>query len=47
MRRAAILPLGKVAKLHDLPESGAYLVVAPIKIAGGSGGQVRIFAIIP
>jgi kynurenine formamidase len=30
-----------------LPEAGADLIVAPIKIAGGSGGQVRIFAVVP
>ena len=39
--------LENVANVHLLPEAGAYLIVAPIKIAGGSGGQVRIFAIIP
>ena len=39
--------LENVANLHLLPESGAYLIVAPIKIEGGSGGQVRIFATIP
>jgi len=39
--------LENVANLHLLPESGAYLIVAPIKIQGGSGGQVRIFAAIP
>ena len=30
-----------------LPESGAYLIVAPIEIHGGSGGQVRVFAVVP
>jgi len=39
--------LENVANVHLLPEAGAYLIVAPIKIAGGSGGQVRIFAVIP
>ena len=39
--------LENVANLHLLPEVGAYLIVAPIKIEGGSGGQVRIFAAIP
>jgi len=38
--------LENVANVHLLPEAGAYLIVAPIKIAGGSGGQVRIFAVI-
>ena len=39
--------LENVANVHLLPEAGAYLIVAPIKIAGGSGGQVRIFAVVP
>ena len=39
--------LENVANVHRLPPTGAYLIVAPIKIAGGSGGQVRIFAVVP
>ena len=39
--------LENVANVHLLPPSGAYLIVAPIKIEGGSGGQVRIFAVVP
>ena len=39
--------LENVANVHLLPEAGAFLIVAPIKIKGGSGGQVRIFAVIP
>ena len=39
--------LENLADLGALPESGAYLIVAPIKIEGGSGGQVRVFAVIP
>lgn len=39
--------LENVAELHRLPATGAFLIVAPIKIAGGSGGQVRIFALVP
>lgn len=39
--------LENVANLDQLPEAGAYLIVAPIKLEGGSGGQVRIFAVIP
>jgi len=39
--------LENLADLSPLPELGAYLVVAPIKIEGGSGGQVRVFAVIP
>jgi kynurenine formamidase len=36
-----------VANVHLLPPTGAYLIIAPIKIEGGSGGQVRIFAVLP
>lgn len=39
--------LENMANVQELPESGAYLIVAPIKIAAGSGGQVRIFGVIP
>jgi len=39
--------LENLADLSGVPESGAYLIVAPIKIRGGSGGQVRVFAVVP
>jgi kynurenine formamidase len=39
--------LENVANLHELPATGSYLVVAPIKIEDGSGGPARIFAIAP
>ena len=39
--------LENVANMHLLPATGAFLIVAPIKIEGGSGGQVRLFAVIP
>jgi kynurenine formamidase len=29
-----------------VPESGALLVAAPAKLAGGSGGPVRILALV-
>jgi kynurenine formamidase len=35
-----------LADLSGLPESGAFLVVAPIKLQGGSGGPVRVFALV-
>ena len=38
--------LENVANVDRLPATGAYLIVAPIKIKGGSGGQVRIFAVV-
>jgi len=39
--------LENLADLTALPAAGAYLIVAPIKIKGGSGGQVRVFAVVP
>lgn len=38
--------LENLADLSALPESGAFLVVAPIKLEGGSGGPVRVFALL-
>jgi kynurenine formamidase len=37
--------LENLADLSAVPEAGAYLVVAPIKLEGGSGGPVRVFAV--
>lgn len=39
--------LENLADLSALPEAGAFLVVAPIKLEGGSGGPVRVFALLP
>jgi kynurenine formamidase len=39
--------LENLADLSALPETGAFLVVAPIKLEGGSGGPVRVFAWLP
>jgi kynurenine formamidase len=36
-----------VANLDRLPESGAFVVALPMKIAGGSGGPLRIVAFVP
>lgn len=44
---AGLYHLENLADLSALPESGASLVVAPIKLEGGSGGAVRVFAILP
>ena len=38
--------LENVADLGAVPESGAILVAAPAKLAGGSGGPVRILALV-
>lgn len=36
-----------VAALERLPPTGAYVVALPMKIAGGSGGPLRIVGVIP
>lgn len=36
-----------VAHLEDVPETGAVIVALPMKIAGGSGGPLRIVALVP
>jgi kynurenine formamidase len=44
---AGLYQLENLADLSALPETGAFLVVAPIKLEGGSGGPARVFAILP
>ncbi len=39
--------LENVAGLDELPETGAWVIALPTKIAGGSGGPVRIVALLP
>ena len=38
--------LENVANMDKLPARGGFLIVAPIKIEGGSGGQARIWAVL-
>jgi kynurenine formamidase len=44
---AGLFQIENLADLSALPESGAWLIVAPIKLEGGSGGACRVFAILP
>jgi kynurenine formamidase len=44
---AGLYHVENLADLSALPEAGAFLVVAPIKLEGGSGGPCRVFAILP
>jgi kynurenine formamidase len=44
---AGLYQLENLADLSELPEAGAFLVVAPIKLEGGSGGPARVFALLP
>jgi kynurenine formamidase len=39
--------LENVANLDRLPPRGAYVIALPMKIAGGSGGPLRIVALLP
>ncbi|MGH7700433.1 MAG: cyclase family protein [Gemmatimonadales bacterium] len=36
-----------VARLDRLPSAGAYVIALPMKIAGGSGGPLRMVALLP
>lgn len=36
-----------VANLDQVPATGAYVIALPVKIKGGSGGPLRIIALIP
>lgn len=36
-----------VANLDKLPATGAYVIALPMKIKGGSGGPIRIIALVP
>jgi len=44
---AGLYHLENLADMSELPETGAFLIVAPIKLEGGSGGPVRVFALLP
>jgi kynurenine formamidase len=44
---AGLYHLENLADLTEMPEIGAFLIVAPIKLEGGSGGPVRVFALLP
>jgi kynurenine formamidase len=44
---AGVPGLENLAGLEAVPETGAWIVALPMKIAGGSGGPLRIVAIIP
>jgi kynurenine formamidase len=43
---AGVYQLENLADLKDLPEAGAFVIAAPIKLEGGSGGAVRVFALL-
>lgn len=44
---AGLFHVENIANLGELPATGAFIIAAPIKLQGGSGGPVRVFAILP
>lgn len=44
---AGLYHLENLGDLSEMPEAGAFLAAAPIKLEGGSGGPVRVFAVLP
>lgn len=44
---AGLFHVENIANLSELPPTGAFIIAAPIKLEGGSGGPVRVFAILP
>ncbi len=44
---AGLYHLENLADMSEVPEASAVLIVAPIKLEGGSGGAVRVFALLP
>ncbi len=47
LNEADIPVFENVAALDELPERGAWVIALPMKIEGGSGGPVRIAALVP
>jgi len=43
---AAVPGFENIANLDQLPETGAWIIALPIKIAGGSGGPLRIVGLV-
>jgi kynurenine formamidase len=43
---AGLYHLENLSDLSEVPEAGAFLIVAPIKLEDGSGGAVRVFALL-
>ena len=41
-----VFHIENAANLTSLPAAGFTIVVAPIKLAGGSGGPTRVFALL-
>lgn len=44
---ANVAGLENLTSLHELPATGAIVIALPMKIEGGSGGPVRVVALVP
>ena len=44
---AGRLGLTQLANLEKLPLTGALIVVAPLRLVGGTGSPSRVFAFVP
>jgi kynurenine formamidase len=44
---ANVVGLENLTNLADLPPTGALVIALPMKIGGGSGGPVRVVALVP
>jgi kynurenine formamidase len=47
MHGAGRFGLASLRQLEELPPTGALVIAAPLKIAGGSGSPVRVIALVP
>jgi kynurenine formamidase len=47
MHGSGKLSLASLFSLDQLPPTGAIVIAAPLKIAGGSGSPLRVIAITP
>jgi kynurenine formamidase len=47
LSEANVYGLENVAYIDRLPAKGATLIAAPMKIENGSGGPVRLLAVLP
>jgi len=47
MHGAGKFGLASLCNLDQLPPTGAFVIAAPLKIAGGSGSPVRAIALVP
>jgi len=45
--KANIPAFENLTNLDQLPERGALIIALPMKIKGGSGGPLRVLAIVP